>query len=1284
MLLLITSIAWAQPVYNVKLNWLPNKLELIGGKETPVLQIANGSYLSIDKGLPSIMLTPSFAEIELSKMTYLPLTDDEVKLIDTTLIDHESPKIHVLTGTRYKRPIVSTFVLPFRKNSESNQFEKLLSFEYKNKSSKNIVSKSLFREAASGTFGSTKSVLAEGEWFKLAIAGSVNSTGSGMYKLDYKFLNSIGFPVATVDPRKIRLHGNGTGMLPILNATSRADDLIENAIYVVGEADGKFDPSDYILFYAKGPHEWKYDTREKEFYHIKNLYSEEAFYFLTFSENIDGKRVQPVFTNFAGGIEVSTTPAHEFYESDDFNLLQSGKKWYSKAVENPLNFQFNTQGIVPNTSMLLTTAAMAQAIVQTAFTFNVAGQSFKQNLGVYNFRDQYGTKGVENTQIFTINNISGNSLNVNALYNKSGSEFSKGYLDYIEVAFTKQIGLYGNQSEFYILGNAAKVQTSVKVATSQPSSTIIWDITSLEAYTAVVANAIGNELFFADTITSLRSFITFTGSNFPNPSFAGKIANQNLHGMANGNLPDMVIVTIPSFMPAANELKAFRKSYNNLDVEVVTTDQIYNEFSSGKQDLTAIRDFFRLLYKRSNSSDSISYALLFGACSYDYKNRVQPNTNYVPIYESIQSLDNVSSFSSDDYVVSLDDNEGGAWNNEGNVINTVDLGLGRLPVRSAEEALAVVNKIKVYHSHPESKGKWRNKVSFVADDTTPREIGYPNHHAQNSEKASDVVERVDKNLNIGKYYVDSYQQIITPGGEISPQINEAVLNNINSGTLLVNYSGHGSEFVWAQVGIVNINDINGLKNTYNLPFFVTATCEFGRYDDPAKFSGGMSLSLNPIGGGIGLLCSARPVYASSNTSLNKAFYSSLFPSSSKKRIYPTMGKVTMETKNDGSINNIENTRNYALLCDPSLTLAFPKKEVVMTSINGKAYTDQSRDTLKALSVVTIKGEIQNQGVFQKDFVGTVNLSLFDKTNTVSTIGAYPNKVMQFKLRNSLIYDGSVLVDSGKFTFQFVVPKDINYSIGSCKFSFYAHTKDGKEDAGSADTTVQLGGSSATIAFDNTPPVIRLYMNDTTFINGGLTRTDTKLIAKLFDENGINISSSGIGHQITGLLSGNKKVLVMNEFYTTTNNSYKHGLVEYPFNKLQPGNYTLQFKAWDTYNNSSTSEIEFIVSDNQKFALQEVMNFPNPFIEKTTFKFGHNRAGDDLEVVIEITDDLGTRVKTITKTVNNSPSVLSEIDWEGIDDSGTRLSSGSYIYKITVTSQTDKANAFKILRMVLIN
>jgi hypothetical protein len=1259
----------------ITLNWKTPKKIWLNGQESISLSFDKAYYIAQLNGMPAVLLEHSLSSTTLSNEKYLALSKEELALLDTNLIEY-MPKIHTIDGMLYKKKTFVHYVLPFRKNKSSQSYEKLISFSYKASDLS-----PLKRETASSISASnyaSNSVLAQGDWYKLTINSSAAGSGDGIYKLDYNFLKNIGFPVSSIDPRKIKIFGNGMGMLPEANSVARPDDLLENNIWVVGQEDGKFDNGDYILFFAKGPHNIEFNGVLDEYDYEKNFYSDESYYFLTYSNSL-GKRV--ISSDLITPSEYKTDIAKgiAFYETDDFNLVKSGRVWYSNAIDSPLRFNLNLDGIGPNSMATIDMRLMAVAKTFTNFSFNIAGQSFEtSNVLPYDFNNSYGDRGKNLLETRTIQ-LSSPSVGFSISYNKKGDSQAKGYLNHVVAQYSKSIGNAGNMEQYAIKPHS-EFTTQTILASGSAQNSIVWNVTKAHLAKAMptLANSSGFE--YTDSIATAQCYVLFRGNNFPNPGFAGKVANQNLHAIGNGTMPKLVIIAPPEFEPYAQKLANHRLKHSNISSVIVSPEKIYNEFSSGKQDLAAIRDFLRMLYKKGSGNDTLTNVLLMGAASYDYKNRVPENHNVIPIFESRESLDNVDSYSSDDFIALLDDNEGDWEANIGRVLS-LDIGVGRLPAKTKEDAEIMVDKIIRYETNPASFGKWRNIANFTADDTSPSEP--INSHALNSEIASEELERLNKIINVRKLFVDAFTQVPSPGGEISPSLNNAMLNNINSGNLIINYSGHGSEFQLAQEKFIDIADLNGLKNINRLPFYIAATCEFGRYDDPEKYSGSKSLMLNPNGGGIGLLCSTRPVYASSNTAMNVAFYRALF-GSERKPSQLTLGEAMMRAKNNRIAQSGINNRNYALLCDPSMNLGFANNEIKITHINQKAFDPLKVDTLKALSSFEIKGEIVQNGALLSNFKGTIYLSLFDKEITLNTIGAAPNTVMSYKLRNSLVYDGSVSVDSGKFVFKFVVPKDINYELGDAKCSFYAFTNEQNPmDAADANFNIPIGSSATNIVADNKAPNIRLFMDDTTFQNGGLTNTNTLLIAKLFDDNGINISNAGIGHNISAQLSGSNEVLNLNEFYTTENNSYQYGVVKYPFNKLKSGNYTLRFTAWDTHNNASNETIEFVVGESEKLILSNVMNIPNPASDKTIFFFDHNRTGDDLLVEIEITDQFGKIVKTLNKNIAPAPTTINNLEWNTDDDLGTPLASGCYIYHLKVSSISDKAKAYKIQRLVIL-
>ncbi|HEY8402343.1 MAG TPA: type IX secretion system sortase PorU, partial [Cytophagaceae bacterium] len=886
----------------------------------------------------------------------------------------------------------------------------------------------------------------------------------------------------------------------------------------------------------------------------------------------------------------------------------------------------------------------------------------------------YDQKGNIATSHFSINSsiINNNpNLTVNLTYNKSGNNSAIGYLNYLAINVQRTLQLYNNSTLFR--NKESRITSPIKYSIANANSSYkIWDVTDPLKPKNQHYTLNGDNASFITEGNNLKEYILFSGSGHPTPSFVEKVKNQNLHGITSPNLPDLVIVTPEEFLSEAQRLANFRTNFDKLSVEVVTLNQVYNEFSSGAPDVTAIRDFMKMLYDRKSGNDSIRYLLLFGDCSYDFKNRITNNTNIIPIYHSRNSLHPLKTYSSDDYFGFLDDNEG-RWDENSGDNHLLDIGIGRLPVKTIDEASAMVNKIIHYHTNETTLGKWRNKITFVADD------GDGNLHQKDAEKLAKIVNDRYKVYNINKLYIDAFQQISTPSGETCPALKQFLDLEVDRGTFVVNYTGHGGESGWSQENILDIPQISKWTNYNMLPFFVTATCAFGRYDDPQIVSGAEHLVNKSDGGAIGIITSTRPVYASSNLKLNEALYSEIFRS--KNGEMPRLGDIIRNTKNN-SISGVNN-RNYALLGDPSMRLEYPEENISITKINGN--TNLS-DTLKALDKVTLEGEIQSSnGTIINDFNGTLYITVYDKASSLKTIGTEGSSPLAFNLRNNYIYEGKASITAGKFSVSFVVPKDISYQFDYGKVSLYAQKEFSTKDAAGNNDSLIIGGSSSTATTDNTPPEINVFMNDESFVFGGLTSPNSLLLAKISDENGINIAGTGIGHEITGVLDNKEEVIVLNEYYSAELDDYQKGKVEYPLKDLTPGNHSVRIKAWDTHNNSAEGYLEFVVANNEQVAIENVLNYPNPFSTSTTFHFDHNRAGDDLDVIVQIYTISGKLVKTIENRYYLANSHISNgLHWDARDDFGDKLGKGVYIYKVRIRSLRDGSNNFKYQKLVILN
>jgi hypothetical protein len=1112
------------------------------------------------------------------------------------------------------------------------------------------------------------SVLATGNWYKIAVKEA------GIYKLDLPFLSTLGMNASNLSSGSIRLFGSGGGMLSETNNIPRPDDLQENAILVVDGGDGVLNGTDYILFFSNGADEWGKDSANKRFIHKKNLYSDNAYYYLRVGGN--GKRIGDSPGNFIPNVVVNSFDDRLFHELDTINFLASGKEWYGEEFSNTpghsltRNFPVNIANVQTSSPITVVTDCLARSVsVASRFDVSVNNQPLQQITISPVGSGQYDPVAQE-TKAQASTNVLQGDVSINYSY-IPGSFNSQGWLNWFEIFARRSLSMNGvSQLLFRDWASVGNGVAEFDIAGAN-QGTQVWDVTDPVTPLKMQASLQGTDLKFANNCTRLREYVAYNSSNFLQPTAIGKVPNQDLHGLPPA---DFIIVTTQTLLPQAQRLADFHRAKNNLKYGIATTDQVYNEFSSGAPDPCAIRDFVKMFYDRSASSPSRrpKYLLLFGDASFDYRDRVNNNTNLVPAYENGNSLDPLGSYTSDDFFGFLDDNED---INSTIIINQLDIGIGRIPARNAEEAKNYIDKVEAYYSK-ESLGPWRNNQLFIADDEDF------NLHLQDAEVLTTTSRTTAPAFNITKTYLDAFRQESGAGGSRYPQANQIINNQVYNGTLIWNYSGHGGSNRLAEEVILDQDIVNSWSNANRLPLFITATCDFAPYDNPTINSLGENILLRAKTGGIALMTTTRVVFSFSNRIINSNYLQFALQRDTSG-FYKSLGESIQAAKNYTyqTSTDIANNRKFTLLGDPALTIAYPFLKVRATKLNGVPVSQA--DTIRATDKVLIEGEVTGLADnLLSDFNGTVYPVVFDKVQTINTLANDPtSQAVSFQAQSSVLYKGKASVVNGKFSFSFKVPKDINYQFGNGKLSLYA--ENGTNDANGYFTSFIIGGIGNNAESDKEGPVIKAYLNDEKFVNGSITNENPVLIVKLSDSSGINTAGAGIGHDIVATLDNdNRQYFILNDFYEADLNSYQQGAIHFQLPALGAGIHSLKIKAWDVLDNSSEYILEFNVEKDEELVLNHVLNYPNPFTTKTQFWFEHNKPNQNLQVKVQIFTLTGKVVKTIKQTINDAGNRSCEVEWDGRDEFGDRLGRGVYLYRLTVISIDGKKKE-KLEKLVIL-
>lgn len=1250
------------------LFWLPNRVEKAEVDDSTIVRMYPDFKDASFSGNPYV---PAFSETfelpgqqdgeyRIQNLIFEPIADSLVAEIDFPDLSPHNYSVNQYHGSG--KYYLDIYVEGIRKNPMSQQWERLKQFEIVFLGSAMPGHQKVF--AKSSLNEPTRSSLATGSWYRF----KVNSTG--IYKLTYNDIKGLGF----ADPAGVSLHGHGGKHLSYQNGDPRPVDMEKIPVYIHRGGDGTFNEGDFMLFYLEGPLKWEFSADSTGLIPQHHPYDDEIFYFLTNSQGGPQEIPQATAVGQPAAIQMNKYDELAYYEENIYNLIGSGRTWYGVTFdEGGYTHSFELENLQSGNQVWVEAKVVARSRLNRPASMLLNGEAADNiTIAASDYRASYYQRANEGTfkHSFT---ASSNKFDLGFTFSQyEVADYA--HIDYIAVNARSNL-TYRNKPLFFrdlktvAPGNVVQYQVSNASAAGR-----IWDVSDIHQLHAIPGALDGSVMRFSVRTDSLREFVYLdpTGS-FPKPIVddskerVGMIENQDLRGMP---LVHYIIITHDDFITQAERLADWHRANSGIKVAVVPVQKVYNEFSSGTRDISAIRDFARQHYHKKTETDSLRYLLLFGDGSYNNHMDIAGNTNYIPTYQSANSLLGTRSYTADDYFGLLDVGEGGDFPGSVDLRGKLDIGVGRFPVKMVNgsdfEAKTVVDKVIRYGEG--NFADWRRDLVFLADD------GDNNTHMDNSnDVTNDPLKEKYAGFEYKKIFLDAYKQVSSSTGAFYPEAKNDLLNSINRGILFFSYFGHGSENQLADERVLQKADVKSMKNEF-LPLFITATCQFSRYDDvdfnfetqkaSPRTSAGEEALLNPDGGAIALLTTSRVVYSTENLKLSRALFSCIFDKDADGKPI-RLGDVIRQAKNE--LEDGVNKLNFSLLGDPALRLAFPEFKVITDSINGKAVSQVNGDTLKAFSKVTVTGYVAyDDSTMISDFNGLVYPRVYDKEILITTlandVGADPYAYYD---QQNLIYRGKATVKDGRFTFSFVVPKDISYNLGLGKISYYA--ENGEIDARGEFNKVFIGGTDTDAEIDYDGPVIDLYMNDENFVDGGITNADPFIYARLFDENGINTTGNGIGHDIVATLNfSSQDSYVLNDYYEADTDRYTSGSVRYQIFDLEAGEHTLGFKAWDVFNNSSEVFINFVVMDGDGLQVEKLINYPNPAVEYTSFQYSHNLPGTHT-IRLDVFDVSGRLVTSLTRTLEETGFVSEPLVWNLRDGRGGFLGEGLYPYRITVST-----------------
>jgi hypothetical protein len=1190
--------------------------------------------------------------VHLSFPIYRKLLASEVKALNSLLNTiPDSITVSVVKGMARKKTVLDLTFSPFI--HKNGAYFKLVSFDWEI----TPISNASLRSTQAITYAAN-SVLASGKWKKISV------TESGIYKLTYSDIKNMG-----IDPAKVQIYGYGGKLLAENFAlTGYVDDLPEVAVYKELGADGVFNAGDFILFYAQGPISWSYSTAYSMYLRTRNHYSDKAYYFV--GERASGTLTAAV-SSFTGTENKQVTSFTDFllHEEEKVNLGESvwgsgtGRQLYGEDFisNNSQSFTFE----VPNPD------STANSKLLTEFAANNLNSTYCNVFVNNTFLSSMSFAGVGSSDTYqyaydgmAIGNFKQktSTLTVQLDYYKTQTTSqSRAYLNDITLNTRRFLKMYGSVMPFrdpLSVGSGNIGRFTLQNATSK---LLVFDVTDQNNMVQMNGSLTAGFYAFVNSTATLHEYVAVeTGAALPKPTIEGSVANQDLHGQTS---VDMVIVAPTEFLPYAQKLADAHTAHDRMKVLVVTPEQVYNEFSSGTPDATAIRRMMKLYYDRGLTEAELpDCLLLFGDGVYDNRlvstmfSNSTAKPNKILTYQSVESTDGHYSYVTDDYYGFLDNNEGANLSSD-----KLDIGIGRFPVSSTAQAEVAVDKA-INYMYNSKMGPWKNRLLFLADD------GDAYLHVGQADALANMVGWAHPEFMINKIYVDTYTRVTGASGVTVPDANIKFAELMNAGLLMLNYTGHGSTTQWADEKLLLNSDIANMNNKC-LPLWVTATCDFTRYD-AYDTSGGELVFLKENGGGIALFTTTRIVYSANNYVINQSFLQNIFAKNNGVRY--TLGEIMNLAKRSDNLNGDANKLSFTLIGDPALKLGYPEYTAQVTEVNGKTVSIV-KDTLQALSTVTVSGKVYREdGTCATDFNGLIYPSILDAYEVIAKLGRSYGDTLTIYDRSKVLFSGKDSVVNGLFSFTFVVPKDNSYSFRTGRINLYASDGTGANEAQGYYENFVLGGTDLSATTNTIGPQIKLYLNNEQFVNGGTVHETPTLIAKISDDNGLSTSGNGIGHDLILMVDDEpSKIYNLNSHFSANVGSYQSGVVRFQIPELAAGKHHLTFRAWDVQNNSTTDTLSFVVKPGLAPEVRDVQFVQNG--NAGQFIFTHNRPQADVTVKLSIFDLLGRIIWQSDWNMQAENNTSDLLEWNLTDTNDRRITNGVYICRIVITDTNGSQN-----------